>query len=316
MFISIFTVSEYSLLDGANRVDELVTRVEEMGQPAVAITDHGRIAAGISLVERCDPEKVKPIIGCEIYVASGKMGEPAKNSGDNFHLTLLVRNKEGFQNIVNITSMAHLKGFHHKPRIDKTALMFNSEGLILLTGCIGAELPQLITYGREKEARALLEWYRETFDEVRIELMYHGANQGLDHTRIEDEDENVLIEEGQLNNYLIDLSEEFEIPLVATNDAHYLHERDGIHHDTLICKGKGKFDPVRKFRFPGVEHDDYQFYVKDGKEMRAAGKKRWGKIWDRACAETVAVAALIEPDVIPLDRNIIPAFKVPPREDW
>lgn len=321
-FVHLHLHSEYSLLDGAIRVDELVERVKEMGQDAVSITDHGRIAAVVPFVQKCQEEGIKPIIGMEGYVATGKgkapRKKPAKGSGDNYHLTLLVKNRVGYQNMVHLTSEAFETGFSHRPRIDKPLLEKHAEGLILLTGCIGAELPQLIAYSRMKKARKLVEWYQDVFgDNLRIELMYHGAVQGIDHTRVEDEDAGLVhIYEGELNDELIGLSRRYGIPIVATNDAHYLHERDGDHHDTLICKGKDKFDPERKFRFPGAADQNWDFYVKDGNEMRAAGDSRWGETWQNACAESVAVATLIEPDVVPLGNAILPAFQIPPDKEF
>jgi len=311
-FVHLHLHSEYSLLDGANRIDELVDRVMEMDQSAVSITDHGRIAAVVPFVQKCAKAEIKPIIGCEAYVTTGgAQTEKSKGVGDNFHLTLLVLNAVGFQNMVELTSKGYMHGFHHRPRIDKTLLKKHNEGLMLLTGCIGAELPQLLIHGREKEARLLLSWYQKTFgDRVRIELMYHGDTDGVDHTRAEDDGGKVLMEEGDLNDILIRLAHEYEIPIVATNDAHYLHEHDGQHHDTLICKGKSKFDPNRGFRFPGAEHDSHEFYVKDGDEMRAVGG-RWKDDWQSACAETVEVAKLVDGSVIDLTRSIIPVFDLP-----
>ena len=311
-FVHLHLHTEYSLLDGANRIDELVDRVVEMDQPAVAITDHGRIAATIPFIQKCQKADIKPIIGCEVYVTSANadMSTKAESSGDNYHLTMLAQNKEGFRNLVRMTSKAHLLGFHHRPRMDKALIEEHSDGIIILTGCIGAELPQLITHGRYKEAIELMCWYQSIFrGRVRIELMYHGAHQGVDHTRVEDEHGKVLMEEGQLNDALIGLAEKFGVPIVATNDAHYLHEQDGNHHDTLICKGKGKFDPVRKFRFPGARHSHWPFYVKTSKEMRKVGDK-W-KIWDAACDETVEVASMIDNDIVPMDQNIFPPFDIP-----
>ncbi len=309
-FVHLHLHSEYSLLDGANRVDELVDRVAEMDQPAVAITDHGRIASTIPFIKKCQESGIKPIIGCEVYINDDAYDKDKRDRGGNYHLTLLAQNKIGFHNMVQMTSMASRDGFHHNPRMTKETLKDHSEGIILLTGCIGAELPQLITRGGDGVSK-LMEWYQDVFgDRFRIEMMYHGEHQGVDHTRIETDSGEILIEEGQLNDELIRLSKFYSVPLIATNDAHYLHERDGIHHDTLICKGKGKFDPVRNFRFPGAKHDSWEFYVKTSKEMREVGT-RWGKVWKAACKETVAVAEMIESEVVPIDQNIIPAFEIP-----
>jgi DNA polymerase-3 subunit alpha len=304
-FVHLHLHSEYSLLDGANRVDELVDRVVEMGQPAVSITDHGRIAAVVPFVKKCAEVGIKPIIGCEVFIMADDV--------NYYHLTLLVLNAVGFQNMVELTSRAYVEEgrFHHRPRIDKEMLWQHNEGLMLLTGCIGAELPQMIHRKGMKTAKTLLERYQEEFDgRVRVELMYHGSASGVDHTRLEDDGGKVLLEEGDLNDALIELAHATGTDIVATNDAHYLHERDGEHHDTLICKGKGKFDPDRTFRFPGAAVGSHEFYVKDGDEMRSVGG-RWRKVWRDACAETVEVAKLVDGSVIDLTRNIIPEFKIP-----
>lgn len=304
--------SEYSLLDGANRVDELVERVEEMGQTAVSITDHGRIASVVPFVKKCAQHDIKPIIGCEAYIATEGTGV-----GDNFHLTLLVLNDVGFQNMVKLTTHG-FANFHHRPRIPRDYILQpeNVEGLMLLTGCIGAEIPYHLVRGDRKGARQLMKQYRKAFgDRVRVEIMYHGEHQGVDHTRAEDDGGKVLMEEGELNDELIRMAHQLDIDIVATNDAHYMHERDGEHHDTLICKGKGKLHPDRKFRFPGAEHGSHEFWVKTGEEMRSVGT-RWDDVWDEACRATMDVAAMVDGSVIDLSRNILPGFDIPEDRDY
>ena len=287
--------------------------------PAVSITDHGRIASVVPFVQKCAKTDVKPIIGCEVYIATTEnLTKKSKGSGDNYHLTLLILNKIGFQNMVELTSRGFTEGFHHRPRITRSMLADHNEGLMLLTGCIGAELPQLISKGDNKGIEKLMEFYEDTFGEerARIEIMYHGAHGGVDHTRLEDDAGKILLEEGDLNDALFGFAERYSFPVVATNDAHYLHERDGEHHDTLICKGIGKFDPKRKFRFPGAAVGSHEFFVKDGNEMREVGKGRWKKRWVDACQATVDVAKMVDGSVIDLTRSIIPEFKIPHDKDF
>lgn len=288
-----------------------------MGQDAVAITDHGRIASVIPFVVSCRESEIKPIIGSEVYIASGSMVDKAISSGDNFHLTLIAQTKTGYKNLVRLTSEAHTRGYSFRPRMDLELLFQYNEGLILLTGCIGAQLPWTITYRGMKEAKKLLELYQMQFpDRVFVELMYHGNYGGLDHTRIEDEGGKILIEEGNLNDALIDLARSCSIPIVATNDAHYLHERDGDHHDTLICKGKNKFDASRTFRFPGAEHEHWEFYVKSEKEMLKIGKGKWGNVWTEAVHQAAEIASMIESDIVPMGQQIIPPFQIPKDEGF
>lgn len=310
-FVHLHNHSEFSLLDGAAPAEEIPKVARELGQEAVAITDHGWLAGAVIFQTACLEQDVKPIIGSEIYMATQEdMSVPATNPGDNFHLTVLCQNPDGYANLRRLTSLAHLDGLSYKPRIDKKTLREHSDGLIVMSGCVAAELPQALIYGHEKKARGLVEWYLDTFGEnFYIELMAHGSTDNVDHVRIE-EDGEVLMYESELNDALVRLAFTYGIPLVATNDAHYLRREDGDAHDTLLCIGMGAWkEKEGRMRFPGAEHAAWEFYMKSGEEMLAAADTDF---WREACENTIHLASTVESQIIEVDGDtIIPRFDVP-----
>lgn len=312
-FVHLHNHTEYSLLDGLSQIEQMVAKVESLGQSAVAITDHGWVAGAVKLVKECKEKDIKPIIGMETYVSTQEdMREPARDGGDHHHLTLLAATKQGYQNLVHLTSMGHLDGLsYQKPRIDKLLLRDHSEGLILLTGCIAAEVPQLLIHRDKAAAESLLRWYQEVFgDRVFVELMSHGGQNGVDHVRVEDDSGNILMGESELNDALLDLAAKCGVGVVATNDAHYLEKDDGVAHDYLLCLGTGSYRTDQKLRFPGAEHHAWEFYIKSADEMREACPEPW---WDAACRTTADVADMIDADVVPIYDTILPKIKPPRR---
>lgn len=311
MFIHLHNHTEYSLLDGASKVDALVDRIESLGQTAVAITDHGWMAGAIKLTKLCKPRGIKPIIGSEVYIATQEdMRQPAASAGDNFHLTLLCATPDGYSNLRRLTSLGYKDGFHWRPRIDKRTLAANADGIIALSGCVAAELPSLIIDDKMKEARRLVAWYQKVFgDRFFIELMSHGSTGRVDHVRIE-RNGKIIMGESELNAALVSIAHAAGVAVVATNDAHYLTEEDGDAHDTLFCmqSGKWKGDPQRTLIFPGVEHAKWEFYVKSEREMKAMSKD---KIWREACDNTITVADMVQYDVIPMGKVVLPKFEIP-----
>lgn len=302
--------SEMSLLDGAIKIPDLCKRAAEIGQTAVAITDHGWIAGAVKFQEAAQKAGIKSIIGCETYVATSETIEtPAKSGGDTYHLTLLAANVEGYRNLSRLTSLAHLRGLSYKPRIDLQLLSQHSEGLVVLSGCIGAQIPQLIIAGDSDGAEKLAAWYQRVFGErFFIEVMHHGAHGGVDHVRIEN-DGIVEFTESDLNLALRMLADKLGIGMVATNDAHYLHQHNGDAHDSLLCIGMGAWkEKEGRMRFPGAAHKSWEFYVKSEAEMQAVLPAAW---WQTACANTQIVADMIEPNVVPLNEGIMPKFVVP-----
>lgn len=317
MFVHHHVHSEFSLLDGAIKVDALCKRAKEMGQTAVAITDHGWIAGAIKFVEAAEEAEIKPIIGMETYLASdGDMSEKAKNAGDNYHLTLLAKDAVGYSNLVILTSLAHRDGFSYRARIDHTLLQEHKKGVIVLSGCIGAQIPETIIKEGLVAGRKLAESYQDMYGaNFFIELMAHGSTGGVDHVRqIDKSSGEVLMTETDLNGALVDIAKQLGVPMVATNDAHYLKREHGDIHDTMLCLSMGTFkENLERMRFPGAKQRAWEFYIKDEKEMLAMSNEWW---WREACANTQTLADMISPNVIPLGLDIMPQFKIPRDMDF
>ena len=243
--------TEYSLLDGACRIKELARRVKELGQDSVAITDHGVMYGVIDFYRACKAEGIKPIIGCEVYVAPRtRFDRVHELDADSSHLVLLCRNETGYRNLSYMVSMAFTEGFYIKPRIDMDLLRAHSEGLIALSACLGGRIPKLISRGLYDKAKAHALEMRELFGEdgYYLELQDHH-----------------LPEQQAVNAGILRLHQETGIPLVCTNDAHYLTREDSAMQDTLICIQTGRLlEDENRMRF---ETDE--FYVKSEEEMRA-----------------------------------------------
>jgi DNA polymerase-3 subunit alpha len=219
LFTHLHNHTEYSLLDGLSRVEPIVQRARELGMEALAITDHGGLYGAIEFYLECKKAGIKPIIGLEAYLAQESRHSKGPADKSPYHLLLLARNTEGYGNLIQLTTKAHLEGFYYKPRVDKDLLKEHSAGLIALSGCPTAEVPRLIIEGRIEEAKAAALWYRDTFDEFFLELQRHHN----------------IPELPALNAALVEMSRETGIPLVATNDSHYIHQEDAPIQDILIC---------------------------------------------------------------------------------
>jgi DNA polymerase-3 subunit alpha len=309
-FTHLHVHSEFSLLDGAIKVDALCKRAASLGQTAVAVTDHGWIAGAVKLVQAAKDAGVKPIIGMETYLASdGDHHSAAKSPGDNYHLTLLAKNEAGYKNLIRLTSLAHTEGLSYKPRIDRALLAQHADGVIVLSGCIGAEIPQTIIEHGKTAGLRLARLYQSTFgDNFFIEVMAHGSTSGVDHVRVEEKGE-VLLTESDLNATLVDIADQLGVGIIATNDAHYLVRDHGQHHDTLLCVGMGAWkEKPDRMRFPGAEHKAWEFYIKSEQEMLAVSTQSW---WQTACSNSQVLADMIEPSVLRLGGNIMPRFTIP-----
>lgn len=249
-FVHLHNHSEYSLLDGACRIKDLVSRAAELDMPAVAITDHGVLYGVIDFYREAKRRGIKPIIGCEVYVAPRSRWDKEAGIDDElYHLVLLAKNKQGYKNLVRLVSRAYLEGFYYKPRVDRELLERNSEGLIALSGCIAGEIPQLALRGKYQEALRVACFYNDLFGPGNffLELQDHGME-----------------EEKKICRVLLQISNETGIPLVATNDVHYIHREDAAVHDVLLCIQTGTVvSDERRMRFPGSE-----FYMKSEEEMR------------------------------------------------
>ena len=250
-FVHLHSHTEYSLFDGISRIGELVSHVKEMGQTALAITDHGVMYGAIYLYKECIKQGIKPIIGCEIYVTRGSRFDKSGNGKEKLaHLILLAENNEGYQNLIKICSKAWTEGYYHRPRADHELLEKYHEGLIVTSACVGGEVPQAILNGDMDEARKVIEFYINTFgkDNYFLEIQNHG-----------------LPEEAAVRPVLASLAKEYGLGLVATNDFHYTKKEDARSQEIKLCISTGKtLDDPYHFHFANDE-----FYCKSGDEMRA-----------------------------------------------
>ena len=269
-FVHLHVHTEFSMLDGACRLDKLVDRAVELKFPSLAITDHGVMHGAVDFYQSARKAGVKPIIGCEMYIAPGSRFDRKANSrtgkdGYN-HLLLLAENEAGYNNLVHLTTAAHLEGFYYKPRIDKELLEEHKEGIIAFSGCLASEIPQAILRKDLDKARDALDWYRQIFGKERfyLELQNHGMN-----------------EQATVNRQLIPWAKEFGLNLVATNDVHYLERKHSHAHDALICIGTQTHlsDPNRMSYMPE------QLFLRSAEEMAAL----FSEVPD-AVKNTVAVA--------------------------
>jgi DNA polymerase-3 subunit alpha len=252
-FVHLHVHTQYSLLDGAIRIDDLIDRSIEFGLPAVAITDHGAMHGALEFYTKAKKAGIKPIIGCEFYIApkDRRMKGNAKSAGEAaFHIVLLAMNKEGYRNLMKLASIAQLEGFYYKPRIDKEVLSKHQEGLIALTACLHGVIPFLINKGDMEGARKEALFLKETFaDRLYLEMQ-----------------ENSIPEQLKVNKGLKILSKELDIPLVATNDCHYLNRKEAYAHEVLLCIQTGRtIHDGNRFRFSTDE-----LYFKSPEEMKQA----------------------------------------------
>ncbi|MCK4618533.1 MAG: DNA polymerase III subunit alpha [Desulfobacterales bacterium] len=266
-FVHLHVHTQYSLLDGAIRIDALLKRAIDFGMDSVAITDHGTMFGVLEFFEKAGKAGVKPIIGCEFYVAPRRLTDKTvlDNKGLS-HLVILAENPEGYRNLCKLATIAQLKGFYHKPRIDKNVLREHSKGLVALSACLHGEIPRLISENRLDGADEAARTYLDIF--------------GEDNFFLEVQDNGIHVQE-KVNNALLDMSERLSIPLVATNDCHYLDKEDARAHEILLCVQTGKtiYDPDH-FRF-GTD----QLYFKSREEMH-----NYFKSYPGALENTVSIA--------------------------
>ena len=253
-FVHLHLHTQFSLLDGANQIEPLVQQIKAFGQPAVAMTDHGNMFGAIEFYRKANDAGIKPIIGCEAYMALGSR-HAKKDSGlahnDYYHLILLARNLTGYQNLIKLVSKAYLEGFYYKPRMDKEILKEHHEGLIALSGCLSGEIPYLIGQKDMLGAMAVAGEFQEIFGKEHFYLEVQ-AN-GLEHQRV-------------ANTGLLEIAKKMDIPLAGTNDCHYLKKEDCRPHELMLCLQTGKTisDKTR------MKFDTDQLYVKSTEEVTAA----------------------------------------------
>ena len=247
-FVHLHVHSEYSLLDGMSRIKDLPVRAKELGMKAIALTDHGVMYGAVDFYKECKKNDIKPIIGCEVYVAprSRFEKEAGRDSGYN-HLILLAKNKEGYQNLSKLVSLSFVEGFYYKPRIDLEILEKYSKGLICLSACLAGSLSQALIQDDMQKAEEIALWHKRVFkDDYYIEIQHNGLRQQI-----------------MINQKLIQLARKLDIPLVATNDAHYLKKEDSYFHEVLLCIQTGKrMSDEDRMRF-----ETQEFYIKSPEEM-------------------------------------------------
>jgi len=252
VFVHLHCHTEYSLLDGAARVSAIIDRAHLLGMPAVAITDHGVMFGAIEFYKAARKKGIKPLIGCEVYVAPrSRFDREARRDDHPHHLVLLARNMQGYRNLCKLVTLAFMEGFYYKPRVDKELLERCSEGLTALSACRAGEIPDLLLRGEEAKAFTAAKWYRDLF--------------GEDYFYLELQDQGLPEQEG-LNYKLLNLAERTGIPLVATNDVHYLRRDDASAHDVLLCIQTQKtVEDQSRLKFGGDG-----FYFKSSEEMEEA----------------------------------------------
>ncbi len=294
-FVPLHNHSDYSLLDGASQLPAMVERAVELGMPALALTDHGVMYGAIELLKLCTKAGIKPIIGNEMYVINGSIEQPWVKGERRYHLVVLARNATGYRNLVKLTSISHLRGMRgrgifSRACIDKALLRQYSEGLIVATACLGGEIPQAILRGRPEVAREVASWYREVFgDDFYLEIQDHGG-----------------MEDRIVNVEIARIGAELGIPLIATNDAHYLTKNDVEAHDALLCVLTGKLiSDEKRLRYTGTE------YIKSEQEMLGLFADHLPQeVIAEAVANTARVAEKVE-DYDILGRYQMPRFPIP-----
>jgi len=249
-FVHLHVHSEYSLLDGLSRLPQLVKRAKELGQPAIALTDHGTMFGAVNFYRAAKRAGVKPLIGMEAYLAPRRMQDKEHQHDQRaFHQLLLAENQTGYRNLLQIATAGQLEGFYYRPRIDKEFLASHNEGLIATTGCMSGEVPRALANGQPEQARKLLDWYFEVFgpDRFFFEVQHHQ-----------------IPELAPVNQALLELAPRYGARFVATNDVHYVNPDEADLQDILLCiqTGSVRSDPDR------MRMTDPSYYLRSGEEMR------------------------------------------------
>ena len=247
-FVHLHVHSEYSLLDGMNRIKDLPIRAKELGMKAIALTDHGVMYGAVDFYKECKKNDIKPIIGCEVYVAPRTRFDKEAGIDNSYnHLILLAKNKVGYQNLSKLVSLSFIEGYYYKPRIDLKILEKYSEGLICLSACLAGSLSQAIIHDEMNKAEEIALWHKRVFgDDYYIEIQHNGLRQQI-----------------MVNQKLIELARKLNIPLAATNDSHYTRKEDAYFHEVLLCIQTGK----RMQDEDRMKFETQEFYIKSPEEM-------------------------------------------------
>jgi DNA polymerase-3 subunit alpha len=286
-FVHLHLHTEYSMLDGASRIEEVVAAAAADGQPAVGITDHGNMYGALPMYEAANKQGVKPIVGLEGYFTNtSRFDRPKRSEHEIFHLTMLAETTEGYHNLIKLSSQAYLDGYYYKPRSDWELLEQYHEGITATSGCLGGLIPQLILKGEEEAALKAAARFQDIFgrEHFFVELQDHG----------QEDDVTVL-------KPLLDIARELRAPLLATNDSHYTHKEDADAHDALLCVQTGALKSEEKrFKFHGND-----FYIKSAAEMRHLFKEA-----PESCDNTLLIAERANVE-IEFGRPVLPSFPVP-----
>ena len=296
-YVHLHNHTQYSLLDGLTKIPALIDYVKDSGMTAVAMTDHGTLSGAIEFYKEANAKKVKPIIGMETYVAARSLydRDPAKDK-QYYHLILLAMNETGYQNLMALSTIANLEGFYYKPRVDRELLAAHNEGLIALSGCIGGEVGDNLRQGQYEKARTIAKWYKEAFgDRYYLEIQDHGHPDHPSHWG----------EQKLVNDQLLKLSKELDIPCVVTCDAHYLKHEDQEAHEVLLCVQTGSFLSDEK----RMSLKDFELHVTNPQEII----KRWGTDHPEVITNTRKIAERCQVN-IELGKILIPKFPVPKGE--
>jgi DNA polymerase-3 subunit alpha len=286
-FVHLHLHTEYSLLDGACRIDEVLDQAVKLKMPAIAVTEHGNLFSSVIFHDHARARGIKPILGCEVYVAPGDRRNKSGNPGETQnHLVLLAETLEGFHNLIKLVSAGYTEGFYYKPRIDKDLLAHHRKGLIGLSSCLKGEVAEGLSHGQDRKALEAAAAYRDILGPGNffLEMQWHGIE-----------------EQRTVNGALPAMARDLGLPLICTNDVHYLRETDAHPHDVLLCIGTGKaFSDQKRLRY-----EAQQFFLKTATEMAAA----FGD-YPEALANTVRIAERCNV-VLPEGQNHLPNFDVP-----
>jgi len=292
-FVHLHCHTQYSLLDAASKIGPLIKRAAELKFPALAMTDHGNLFGAIEFYTQAMKQGIKPIIGMEAYIAPGSRFEKQAHGikEASFHITLLCKDEKGYRNLLKLASTGYLEGFYYRPRIDKEILKECSEGLIGLSGCLKGEVPYYVRNQQPHEAKKALREFIDIFgkENFYLEIM----DQGLEPQK-------------RITEAYRELSKEFGVKIVATNDAHYIHRENAAEHDALICIGTGStLDEPNRMRYQGDN-----FYLKSAEEMKALFKDIPEAI---QTTREIAERCNLELD---FNRMHLPHFKRPKAKAW
>lgn len=286
-FVHLHSHTNYSLLDGAGKISNMIKETKRLGMESLAITDHGNMFGTLEFYTQAKKNGIKPIIGCEAYIAPHErtLHKAIEGESHSYHLVLLAKNETGYKNLIKLTSYAYLQGFYYRPRIDRELLKEYSEGLIVLTACLKGEISYKLRRGRKQAAIDTAEYYLELFgDDFYFEIQDHGIE-----------------EEHEVYPKIYDLAKEMGVPVVATNDVHYIKQKDSHAHDILLClqTGKDRDDPNR------MRYNTDQLYLKSPEEMYTLFKDQ-----PEAVERTLEVADKINLE-IDLNQRYLPEFPLP-----